>query len=73
MQKSNNVVEFKPRNKKPKNKEETQLKKYQEVCQKLFSDDVDFCADICCARGKCSGYACCYEQIKEMFEEIKEV
>lgn len=38
------------------------------ILDDVFGDDVDFC-EKCSANGKCNG-SCCYEQIKEMFEEL---
>ena len=42
---------------------------YLEAVQKIYQTD-NFC-DICCAKGKCNG-CCCFEQIKEMFEQAEE-
>lgn len=39
------------------------------ILDELFGDDVNFC-EKCCANGKCNHF-CCYEQIKEEFEELK--
>ena len=44
---------------------------YLKVVQKIYSPvSIDFC-EICCAKGKCNG-RCCYEQIKEWFEQAEE-
>lgn len=45
------------------------MEKLWNILEEVFGDDVDFC-EKCCANGKCNG-SCCYEQIKEMFEDLK--
>lgn len=44
------------------------LKKLEKIIKEIFEDASDFC-EKCCAKGKCNG-ACCYEQIKEMLEDV---
>lgn len=48
---------------------EKELKKYKEIVNKIFDDDTDFCEQ-CCAKGRCNN-CCCYEQLKEMFAEVR--
>ena len=45
-----------------------EMEKLWNILDELFGEDVDFC-EICCAKGKCNG-CCCYEQIKEKFEDL---
>ena len=44
------------------------LEKLENLIEEIFGDFANFC-EKCCADGKCNG-SCCYEQIKEMFEEL---
>lgn len=40
------------------------------ILDEVFGEDSFFCEEKCLANGKCNG-CCCYEQIKEMFEDLK--
>ena len=46
-----------------------EMEKLWGILEEIFGDDVDFC-EKCSAKGKCNG-CCCYEQIKETFEDLK--
>ena len=47
------------------------LENLENLIEEIFGDFADFC-EKCCADGKCNG-SCCYEQIKEMFEELNQM
>ena len=44
---------------------------FLEVINKVFYENSGNFCDTCCAKNQCNG-KCCYEQIKEMFEEAEE-